>query len=101
MLVRRLIPVLRFLERFTHPRWPTPIQATRCVLSVQKVLLGVSILVPIPFTQCLLALVVIVIALAYLEGDGVVLTDALGAALLSLAATGAGPWAAYWGAGSI
>jgi hypothetical protein len=27
-LIQRAVPVLRYLERFVHPRWPTPIEGT-------------------------------------------------------------------------
>lgn len=100
-VIRRLVPVLRFLERFAHPRWPTPFAITRRILGVLLLLLGVSVLSPIPFTQYLPALAIMAVALAYLEGDGVLLAGAIAAALLSLAVTGAQLWLAYRGADTL
>lgn len=100
-LVRRLIPVLLFLERFIHPRWPTPFAATRRGLGVLLLLLGLSVLSPIPFTQYLPALIIMGVAIAYLEGDGMMLAVALAAGLFSIAVTAAEIWAAYQGARAL
>jgi hypothetical protein len=55
-------------------------------------LLGLSLISPVPFSHILPALVIMLLALAYLEEDGVALVVALIAALASLATTGATLW---------
>lgn len=85
-LVRRTIPVLRYLERFIRPRWSTPFEATKRVVGFVILLLGLCIaLSPIPFSNVPPALLVVLIAFAYLEEDGVLLSAALLAALVLLA----------------
>jgi hypothetical protein len=83
-MIRRIVSVLRYLERFIHPRWRTPFEATKRVVGVVVLMLGACMLVPIPFSHVPPASLVILIAFAYLEEDGALLCAALGAALLVL-----------------
>ena len=57
-------------------------------------LLGLTLISPVPFGQVVPALVIMLLALAYLERDGVALLVALVAALGSLATTAATVWGA-------
>lgn len=100
-LLTRLIPAMRFVERFIHPRWPTPFAATQRGLGILLLLLGISLMSPIPFTQYVPAIVIMAMAIAYLERDGVMLVGSVAGALLSLAITGAELWVAYSGAGAL
>jgi hypothetical protein len=85
-LVQRAVPILKYLERFIHPRWHTPFEPTkRLVGSVVLILSAAMVFSPIPFTNVVPALVVATIALAYLEEDGVLLSVALLAAVIVLA----------------
>lgn len=59
-----------------------------------KLLLGLTLLSPVPFGHVVPALVIMLLALAYLEEDGVALLVALVAALCSLAVTTATLWGA-------
>jgi hypothetical protein len=43
-LVRRVVPVLRYLERFIRPRWATPFEATKRVVGGVVLLLAASLL---------------------------------------------------------
>jgi len=61
-----------------------PIRATKRVVGVVVLLLGLSMLVPIPFSNVPPAILVMLIAFAYLEEDGVLLCVALGVAFLAL-----------------
>jgi hypothetical protein len=82
-LMQRAIPVLRYLEKITHSRWPTPREATkRLVGTVVVVLSTVMVLAPIPLTNVVPALVIAVISLAYLEEDGLLLAIAVLAAVI-------------------
>jgi len=91
-LVARLVPVLRFMERFVRPRWTTPFEATKRVIGVVIVLLSVSVLAPIPFSHVIPLMVVMLLAFAFLEEDGVLLVFAIFAALVSLGITTAAVW---------
>lgn len=55
-------------------------------------LLGLTMISPVPLGQLLPALVVMLLALAYLEKDGVALMVGLIAALISIAVTTATVW---------
>jgi len=60
--------------------------------SVVVLLLGLTMVLPVPSDQLLPAIVVMLLALAYLEKDGAALTVALIAALVSFAITTAVVW---------
>ena len=59
---------------------------------IVMLLLGATLLAPIPFSHVIPALVVMLLAFAFLEEDGVLLYLALAAAVLSLAVTAAAVW---------
>jgi hypothetical protein len=84
-MIRRVIPVLRWLERFIRPRWATPFQATKRVVGGVVLILGIGLLTPLPFSNVPPALMIGLIAFAYLEEDGVLLCVALAATLAVLA----------------
>ena len=77
-LVQRAVPVLRYLEKVIRPRWPTPFEATkRLVGGVVLILNTTLVFTPIPLSNVVPALVIALIALAYLEEDGLLLSIAL------------------------
>jgi hypothetical protein len=90
--VRRVLPVLRWLERFIRPRWAMPFEATKRVVGGVVILLGVTLLAPVPLSNVPPALAVALIAFAYLEEDGVLLCAALAAAVVMLAIAAAAAW---------
>lgn len=89
-----IVPRLRWVERLIRPRWPMPFQATKRLTGIVVLLVGATLISPVPFTQVVPALVIMLLALAYLEEDGIALLLALVAALASLAVTGATVWGA-------
>jgi hypothetical protein len=93
-VLRVVIPKLELVERLVRPRWPTPLQATKRLTGFVVLLLGLTLISPVPFGQIVPAFVIMLLALAYLEEDGVALLIALVAALASLAATGVTLWGA-------
>jgi hypothetical protein len=93
-VTRIVAPRLEWVERLVRPRWPTPLQTTKRMTGGVTLLLGLSLISPVPFGHVVPALVIMLLALAYLEEDGVALLVALIAALLSLAATGITLWGA-------
>jgi hypothetical protein len=89
-VLQRSVPVLRYLERVIHPRWHTPLEATkRTVGIVVMVLSGTLVMIPIPLSNIVPALTIALISLAYIEEDGVLLLIAMLAALIVLSAAAA------------
>jgi hypothetical protein len=73
-LVQRAVPVLRYLEKVIHPRWPTPFEPTKRLIGAVVLILSASLVfIPIPLSNVIPALVIALIALAYLEEDGLLL----------------------------
>lgn len=98
-LVKRTVPVLRFLEKLIHPRWPTPFEATKRLVGTVVVILNATLLVtPIPLSNVVPALVIALISLAYLEEDGVLLAIALLAAVSVLTVEFMAVWGTVLGA---
>jgi hypothetical protein len=75
--------VLRYLEKVIHPRWPTPLEATKRLVGAVVVILNITLMfTPIPLSNVVPALVIVLISLAYLEEDGLLLSIALLAAVV-------------------
>ena len=100
-VVRRVVPVLRFLERFIRPRWATPVAATKRAVGGVVLLLAASLLAPVPLSNVAPALAIGLIAVAYLEEDGVLLGAALAAALVMLAVASLAVWEAVSATGWV
>jgi hypothetical protein len=84
------------LERVVDPRWATPDEPTKRVISIAVLMLGVAAVVtPIPLSNIPPALVIALISLAYLEGDGLLLAMGLLFAVILLTIESA----AIWGTG--
>jgi hypothetical protein len=98
-LVQRAVPVLRYLEKAIHPRWPTPFEATKRVVgTVVAILNATLVFTPIPLSNVVPALVIALISLAYLEEDGILLAISLLVAAILLAAELAAVWETVLGA---
>ena len=79
------ISVLRSLEKVVLLRFPTPPKATKFVVGILVLLLTARLLLmPIPFSNILPAILIALIALGYLEGDGVLLSISLLAGVVVL-----------------
>jgi len=82
-LVQRAVPVLRYLEKAIHPRWPTPFEATKRLVGTVVVILNTTLVfTPLPLSNVIPALLIAMISLAYLEEDGLLLSIALLAAVI-------------------
>lgn len=93
VLVQRAVPVLRYLEKIIHPRWPTPLEATKRVVGVVVVILNATVVfAPIPLSNVVPALVIALISLAYLEEDGLLLAIALLSAVIVLTVAAVAVW---------
>jgi hypothetical protein len=93
-VVALVAPRLGWAERAIRPRWPELFEATRRLTGTAMLLLGLTLISPVPFSHVVPALVIMMLALAYLEEDGLALILALLAALCSLAVTGVTVWGA-------
>ena len=91
-LIGIVAPWLAWLERLVQPRWPILFQTTERLTGLTMLLLGLSMLLPVPFSQIVPAPVIMLLALAYLEEDGIALVLALIAALAALSLTAATIW---------
>ena len=91
-MIRRIVPALRWLERFIRPRWTTPFEATKRVVGAVVLLLGGALLAPVPLSNVPPALAITLIAFAYLEEDGILLCAGLAAGLAMLAVAAAVAW---------
>jgi hypothetical protein len=98
-LVQRAVPVLRYLEKMIHPRWPTPPEATKRLVGAVVLILNTTVVfAPIPLGSVVPALVIALIALAYLEEDGLLLVIALLAAAVVMTAAFIAVWETVRGA---
>jgi hypothetical protein len=97
-LVRRAVPVLKYLERIIHPRWAAVLKASKRLDGIVVVLLSATLLAPIPLSNVVPALVIALISLAYLEEDGLLLALALVVGVIVLALAVAAAWETVRGA---
>ena len=99
VLVQLAVPVLRYLEKMIHPRWPTPLEATKRLVGAVVMMLSTTlVLAPIPLSSIVPALVIALISLAYLEQDGLLLLIALLAAVIVLTVALLAVWEMVLGA---
>jgi hypothetical protein len=89
----RALPVLRYLEKAVHPRWPTAFEAAKRFVGIMVLLLtAVLLLTPVPLSNVAPAIVIALIALAYIEEDGLLLCFALVAAVVLIGLASAAVW---------
>ncbi|MBR0645983.1 exopolysaccharide biosynthesis protein [Plastoroseomonas hellenica] len=93
-IVTRVVPVLRWLERIVRPRWTTPFQTTKRVVGAAVALLALALLVPVPLSNLAPALAMGLVAIAYVEEDGLLLSVALMIVAVLLATGGLLLWEA-------
>jgi hypothetical protein len=96
-LIARILPLLRRIETLIRPRWPTPFEATKRAVGAIILLLSLTLVGPIPLSHVIPSFAIMLVALAYLEEDGVMLCVALAVAMSSLAVTAATVWATVAG----
>lgn len=89
------------LEAVAYPRWSMPRELSTRVIGGVVLLLALSLLSPLPFSQIIPNLVIILIAFSFLEKDGLLLTIGLLLAPVSLAISGATIWAMVLAAGLL
>jgi hypothetical protein len=96
------IPIMQYLEKAVHPRWPTAFEATKRFVGVVVLLLTVALLLtPVPLSNIAPAIAIALISLAYLEEDGLLLCFALLAAVVLISVASAAVWGTIVGAAFI
>jgi hypothetical protein len=95
----RAIPVLRYLEKAVHPRWPTAFEAARRFVGIVVLLLTAALLLtPIPLSNIAPAVLVVLISLAYIEEDGLLLCVAFLFAIILISIASAAVWGTIFSA---
>jgi hypothetical protein len=76
--LKRVIPILKVVEVAIHPRWPRAVAAPKRIVGLVILLLAARLLAAqIPLSNMLPAALISLIALSYLEEDGLMLVMAL------------------------
>jgi hypothetical protein len=86
-----------FLERIVHPRWHISPDVSRRAVGIAVLIVSALFLLPQPLIQIIPALLVALMALAYLEEDGLLLSLSLVGAAVLLAITTAATWGTILG----
>jgi hypothetical protein len=91
--------VLKYLEKFVHPRWPRIFEAAKRAVGVMVLLLTlVLLLTPVPLSNVAPAMVISLISLAYVEEDGLLLSVGFLAAAILIGLGSAAVWGPIIGA---
>jgi hypothetical protein len=90
--VKRFLPFLRFVERVSRPRWPTPAGATKRAIGFLALLLAISGVWPLPLINFLPAVTIALLAIAYIQEDGLLLAASFIIGILSLLVFGFLVW---------
>jgi hypothetical protein len=95
---RRAVPVLLFLERAVHPRWPGAFDLLKRGVGVLILLLTAALLLtPVPLSNVAPAVIISLMSLAYIEQDGLLLTLSVAAAIAFFVLISAAVWGAVLG----
>jgi hypothetical protein len=95
------VPSLRYLEKYIRPRWQAPFGSARRLVGVAIMLVGTLLFAPIPLSNVLPALAIMLLAFAYLEEDGILLCVALVMILVLLLIAVGAAWQAMSVAGWV
>lgn len=80
--MRKVIAAVRRMEALIHPRWHIVCRSTH-LIGLVIFLLALLLLIPIPFSNIVPALVISLISLAYTEKDGLLVAVGILAAILT------------------
>jgi len=98
LFTARVQPGLRAIEKLSRPRWSLPRGVAGPLVGAVVFLLALSAIWPLPLVNIIPGAIIVLVAIAYLQEDGLLLAIAAAAAFLSLAGFG---WAVWTSAGSI
>jgi hypothetical protein len=96
--VVRVRPLLQAIESVSRPRWNAHHDVTDRLVGLVVFLLALSAGWPLPFVNVIPGMVVVLIAIGYLQEDGLLLAVAMAAALTSLLGLG---WTLWTSAGAL
>jgi hypothetical protein len=88
----RSLPFLRSVERVSRSRWNTPAEPTKRAVGLLVLFLAVSGIWPLPLINVLPAVTIALIAMAYLQDDGLLLAGSFVVGILSLVVFGFLVW---------
>jgi hypothetical protein len=88
----RSLPFLRSVERVSRSRWNTPAEPTKRAVGLLVLFLAVSGIWPLPLINVLPAVTIALIAMAYLQDDGLLLAGSFVVGILSLIVFGFLVW---------
>jgi hypothetical protein len=91
-------PALRAIETISRPRWTLPHAVTDRLVGAVVFLLALSAGWPLPLVNVIPGIAIVLIAIAYLQQDGLLLAVAAAVGLLSLAGFG---WTVWTSAGTV
>ena len=94
----KIKPVLRVIEKVSRPRLTLPHAVAGRLVGATIFLLAISALWPLPLASVVPGIVMVVIAIAYLQEDGLLLLIGAAAAVMSLVAFG---WTVWSSAGAV
>src|SRR5262249_18777215 len=98
-LGERAVPLLRYLERAVHPRWPTTFETAKHFVGVMVLLLAIASLPPpAALNNIPPAMVTALMSLPYIEEAGLLLCFAFLAAIILLGLASATVWGTVVGA---
>src|ERR1700761_9053179 len=97
-VTEKIRPVLRAIERVSRPRWTLPHAVAGRLVGAIIFVLALSALWPLPLASVVPGIVMVLIAIAYLQEDGLLLLVGVAAATLSLLAFG---WTVWSSAGAV
>jgi hypothetical protein len=87
------IPIFKRLERIVRPRLQTMVATTRPLVGFVILLRAATMIWPVPFSHIVPAVVIALIAFAYLEEDGALLGASLVGAVVSVCISATIVWA--------
>jgi hypothetical protein len=88
----RVRPLLQAIERVSRPRWNARRDVMDRLIGLVVFLLALSAGWPLPLVNVIPGIVVVLIAIAYLQEDGLLLVVGIAAALMSLLGLGWTVW---------
>jgi hypothetical protein len=96
------IPVLKWLEKLIYPRWRIAFETTKPITGIMVLLLtGALLLTPVPLSNVAPAALIVVMALASIEEDGLLLAAALVGAIFLIGTEFVAVWGAIVGTALI
>jgi hypothetical protein len=88
----RALPLLKVVERISRSRWHTPVEATKRAEGFLVLSLAISGIWPLPLINVLPAVPIALLAITYLQEDGLLLAVSFGVGILSLLVFGLLVW---------